>query len=79
MLMPSGQVLRFDHVDWLPEQSLKRPASLTPLPAKQLLPRTGGELRFNTSKRARASDAARSVDVDRLLDSIDVLNQTLGS
>ena len=70
MLMPSGYILRFDHVEWLPEHPLKRPASPTPLPAKQSLTRMGGELRFDTSKRARASDAARSADIDRLLDSI---------
>ena len=71
MLMPMGSVLRFDHVEWLPEKPPKRPASPTPLPAKQSVPRTGGEVRFDTSKRARATEAPRSsVDVDRLLDSI---------
>ena len=34
------------------------------------MPHTGGELRFDTLKRARASDAMRLVDVDWLLDSI---------
>ena len=42
------------------------------MPAEQSLPRTGGELRFDTFKRARVSDPSRSVDVDRLLDSIDI-------
>ena len=62
--MPLGHILRFDHVNWLPKQPLKRPASSTLLLVKQSMPHIGGELRFDILKQAQASNAMRLVDMD---------------
>ena len=75
MLMPSGKVLRFNHVEWLPDEK-KRQADEPDNPAQLSVPRQGGEFQGlegpSPPKRIRLdtdSSAITASEIDEFINS----------